>query len=122
MSSQSDRVLRADDRQRAHQKGRVRGDHHTPGTRIVARGVEQQEDDCGHDQSGERGDDGYRGAGTVGELTDGELALDLKADDEEKERHQAVVDQMLDRQLGMEVAETQPDGRAPEVGIALRPR
>jgi len=35
----------------------------------------------------ERGDDGYRGAGAIGEFTDGELALDLQSDDEEEEGH-----------------------------------
>ena len=52
---------------------------------------------------------GHRRPGAIGELADGELARDLEADDEEEERHQAVVDQMLDRQFEGVVAEREAD-------------
>ena len=52
----------------------------------------------------------HRRPGAVGQLTDGELALHLQADDEEEERHQAVVDEVLDRHLEVGLAELKPTG------------
>ena len=45
----------------------------------------------------------------IGELADGELTGDLEADDEKEERHQAVVDQLLDRQFEGVISEREAD-------------
>ena len=106
---QPGRVFGLDDRQRTDEERGVGGDHHSPRLRVLARRVEQQEDDGRHGQARDRGDDGHRRPGAIGELTDGELARDFETDDEEEERHQAVVDQMPDRQFEGVVSERETD-------------
>ena len=46
-----------------------------------------------------RGDRRERGAARLAQLAVDELALDLEPDDEEEERHQAVVDPLLQREV-----------------------
>ena len=107
--SQPGRVFGLDDRKRADEERGVGGDHHSPRLRVLARRVEQQEDDGRHGEARDRGDDRHRRPGAVSELADGEFTGHFEADNEEEERHQAVVDQMLDRQLEGVAAEREAD-------------
>ena len=96
---------------RADEERGVGGYHHSPRPRILPRRVEEQEDDGGDGEARDRGDDGHRGPGAIGELADREFTGDFEADDEEEECHQAVVDQMLDRQFDGVVTEREADVR-----------
>ena len=115
------REFRLDDGERTDQERGVGGDHHTPRVGVLTGRVEQQEDARGYRESGDRGDDGHRRPGPVGELADGELARHLQADDEEEERHEAVVDQMLDAHVEVVLAERNTHMGVQQAPIAVRP-
>ena len=80
-------------------EGDVRGHRDTPATRGVGAGVEDRVDGRGHHHAAERGDDRQRCRTRVAELSEDELALDLERDDEEEDRHQAVVDDVAEGQV-----------------------
>jgi hypothetical protein len=58
---------------------------------------------------------GQRGGATVAQLAPGELALDLQPDDEEEQRHQAVVDPVL--QVLVNPGDVHVGGPEREVGV-----
>ena len=59
--------------------------------------VERDVDDRRHDHAADRRDDRQHRLARLGQLADDDLALDLEPDDEEEERHQPVVDPVLER-------------------------
>jgi hypothetical protein len=70
----------------------------------------------------ERGHYRQGGALPAGELADQELALDLEADDEEEDRHQAVVDPVGEREVEARTAERDPCLDVLHVPVQLGPR
>jgi hypothetical protein len=119
---QPGRVFGFDDGQRADEEGGVGRDHHTPSLRVLPRRIEQQEDDGRHGEACDRGDDGHGGPGSIGEFADSEFAGDFEAHDEKEECHQAVVDQMLDRQVEGMATKRESDVSVQQRPIRLCPR
>ena len=62
---------------------------------------------AGSDRASDRGHDGQRGPADRGQLTDQDLALDLEADHQEEDGHQAVVDPVEQRLREAQGAEGQ---------------
>ena len=103
-----ERDARAEERQDADREGDVGRHRHAPaGDRGLAQ-VEPGVDRRRHHHAAERGHHRQGGALPAGELADQELALDLEADDEEEDRHQAVVDPVREREVEARAAERDP--------------
>ena len=96
-----------------HERG-VGGHHHAPGVGGRRTGVDGQEDDRGDGQAGDRRDDRDRGPAAVGQLADGELPLDLQTDREEEQRHQPVVDPVLEVEDQLVRSDQHPGLEMPE--------
>ena len=82
--------------------------------RHVDEGRDDHPAECGHRRKG-RLLDGVQ-------LADDQLALDLETDDEEEDRHQAVVDEVLQRLVEVETADRDRDVRFPELEVRVTPR
>ncbi len=109
-------------RQQAERERRVGRHRGAPAVRAPAAGVEGQVDGDGDEHAPEPGHDGQRQARAIAQLAEIELALGLQADDQEEERHEAVVDPLA--QVGRERPVPEPDrelGR-PHRLVGIRPR
>ena len=74
-----------------------------------------QEDQRRHQHAPQGRDDGEQGRAGARQLPHRELALDLEADDQEEDGHEAVVDEVADGLLEREVAHRDRDLGRPEV-------
>ncbi len=100
--------------QRERDVGRHR---HAPARRARATGVQRDVDRRRNDHAADRGDNRQRGATKRGQLADDELTLDLESNDEEEDRHERVVDPVLERLLEAEVAHEEARQRMPELVV-----
>ena len=85
-------------------------------------GVEGEVDQCGHDHAAEGGHRRQGGLAAIAQLADGPLAFDLQADDEEEDRHQPVVDDVVEVLGEMERPDRDVDRRRPQRLVAGAPR
>ena len=127
----SDREDVVDDRDRQHEQLHARRDavaeqrEHADGERDVRRGRDRparrlrcargdrQEDERGEHHAAEGGEDGQRRGAPVAQLAADELAFDLQADDEEEDRHQAVVDPVAQIEVQRDITGPEPQDVRP---------
>ena len=85
--------------QREHPKGKGDVGGHRDAPTLLPRiaGGDRQVEARGHHHATDRGEQRQQRGSPVAQFAHGELPLDLEADDEEEERHQAVVDDMAQR-------------------------
>ena len=119
--AEAKRAAAAEERDHAERERGVGRDHDPPALARVAR--EREVGERGHDHPADRRRDRNADTAAVAELAHVELAADLEPDDEEEERHQAVVHPVAEVLREHPVAEPERELRAPEllVGIAPRP-
>jgi hypothetical protein len=86
---------RAQERKDANRERNVGRHRDAPARSAGAGRVERRVNPGGHDHAAECASDGEYGVSPRGELSDQHLALDLEADQEEEDRHQAVVDPVV---------------------------
>ena len=84
--------------------------------------VDRDVDQGGHDHAADGGDRRQRGGPRVAQLALDELALDLEADDEEEDRHQRVVDPLLQVEVDRVAADRDRHVGVPQVEVRLLPR
>ena len=117
------RVARGGEEPERAERERGVGRHRrAPAARAVAARVERQEDRDRHRHAAERGGHGDPDPPPLAQLAQVELALGLEPDDEEVERHQALVDPLA--QLVRDARAADPDrelGR-PHRLVGVRPR
>ena len=110
--AQSRRAVAADEREDPEREGGVGSDRDAPTLRVGRTAVEREIDERGCDDAADRGDDRRRQTPPLTQFAHVELAPDLEADDEEEERHQAVVDPVAQVQLDADVPEPDCDLRS----------
>ena len=107
--AQSRRAVAADEREDAERERGVGADRDAPALRVGRTAVEREIDERRRDDAADRGDDRRRQTPPLAQLAHVELAPDLEADDEEEERHQAVVDPVAEVQRDADVPEPDRD-------------
>ena len=88
----------------------------------VATGVDGEEHRGGHDHPADRSDGGEGGAPRLAQLAVDELALDLQPDDEEEDRHQALVDPPAEVEGELVAADIDAEHGVPELDVGVLPR
>ncbi len=84
--------------------------------------VDQDIDKCRHDQAHDGSQDRHHRAAPVGEFAQHEFALHLQADDEEEERHQAIVAPVMQAQRQLGAAQSHGELGVPERGVGVAHR
>ena len=112
----------AQKRNDAEREGDVRCHGDAPAGRAGAPGVERGIQQRGDHHAAQRPGDRERGPLEGGELAGQHLALDLESHQEEEHRHQAVVDQVVQRRMHRQRPDGQRELRLPEVLVGVRPR
>ncbi len=105
---------RSHERESTDEEGRVCGDDDTPRVRVAGAGGDRDEQHGGDGEARERGEDRHARPAPAGQLADRELATNLEADGEEEDRHQRVVDERMQREVDLNVAEPDRQVRLPE--------
>ena len=103
-------------------EGDVGGHRDSPPAAFGSTGVEGEIDHCGHDHATEGGHRRQGGLAAVAQLADRPLAFDLQADDEEEDRHQPVVDDVVEVLGEMERPDGDVDRRRPQRLVTGAPR
>ena len=110
---------RAEEGDDAEREGDVGGHRDAPPGGGIAPGVEGQVDRGRHDHAADGSERRHGGGPQVAELAGDQLPLDLESDDEEEDRHQRVVDQLVQRQLEVEGTDPDVDDLLPQVGVGV---
>ncbi len=99
----------------------VRGDRDRPAVEVAVRDqVDRQVGQPGADHGPEGGGDRQRRIAAVAQRAEDELALDLQGDDVEEDRHQAVVHDLEQVEMQLEVAHARDGLVVPEVAVGVR--
>ena len=99
----------------ADRHGDVGGHRDAPPVLPGTAHVEAEVDQCRYDHPAKRGECWRCRLAAIAQLALDQLALDLQADDEEEQRHQAVVDPLLEREVERQLG-------VPQVEVRGRPR
>lgn len=110
------------EREHAEGEGRVGGHDHAPAARRVASRGEGEIDHDREQHPAERRERRHCGAPAVAELAHVELAPHLEPDDEKEERHQPVVDPVVQVALQTDLAEAERELGRPQAFVARAPR
>ena len=97
-----------------HREGGVGRHRHAPAVRPGPRGDQPGVDQRRRGHAAERRRDRQRRGARAGEMADGELALDLEADDQEEDRQEPVVDPVQERQPKIGAADDEPELCVPD--------
>ena len=90
-----------------------------PPRRRAGSGGDRRKIATGSDHAAERGEDRQRRRARMAQVADDQLALDLERDDEEEDRHQPVVDPVLEVLRDREVAEAERQLGGPELDVGV---
>ncbi len=112
---------RADERQGPEEERGVAADDDAPPVGRLPAGVHRQVEQGRQHQPADAGEHGQDEAAPLGELADGEVAAHLEADDEEEQRHQAVVDPVAEVHRQLRAAEADGELGVPELLVGPRP-
>ena len=109
--------------QRKHAEGEGRVGRHrgAPAVRRWLSGVDRQVDEHRHGEAAERGQHRDRHAAPVAQLAQVELALGLEPDDQEEQRHEALVDPVAQVERERVVADPDREVGRPERLVGLPP-
>ena len=89
-------------REHAEREGDVGGEGNPPAAAVLPRAVEGEEDEGGHDHPADGRHHGKRRLPRLAQLAMDDLSLDFEADNEEEDRHQAVVDPFFEGEMNPE--------------------
>ncbi len=116
-----DRDALAEHGQNAEREGDVCRHGNAPAARPVGCRVEHQKEKGRHDCATDGCTDWKNGLPRRGELAHDDLALDLETDDEEEDRHQAVVDPVAERHLERALAPGHSNVGVDELEVSVGP-
>ena len=107
--------------QRPEREGDVGGHGHRPAALGDAAAARHQVDQHRDDHAADRRRDRQRRLARGRELSREGLPFDLEADQQEEDRHQPVVDPLMNRQRQLVAGRADRDGRRPEAVVRVRP-